>query len=290
MKAYHATEITNIISILRNGLVPSIGKNSRSVHEHNFLTYFSTRESINKWIKTFDIGDSVILEFDVESFNNRVGYSQDYFTTDIINPSNIMIEGIKLDEYYKLHKEKIDSALEESIKLKIKEVSNNLNNLVDLGMNNDPWNIRSTDPNIVEVMDLLIKIRSFDNKKIIKKELDEIMIRVKEILISNDLGIDESSILLSSLYTIYEDVMSDNPMISLEILNYITTILSINMYYRQLSRFNEKGILFTDENRIWDFDRLPLREINKKIYENNIFIELLEETVSLKENQSIIKA
>ena len=58
--AYHITDISNIKSTLFNGLIPSIGENSRQVHEHSFLTYFTTINNIKLWIKRFNLDKSKI--------------------------------------------------------------------------------------------------------------------------------------------------------------------------------------------------------------------------------------
>lgn len=118
--AYHITDISNIKSILFNGLIPSIGENSRQVHEHHFLTYFTTINNIESWIKRFNLDKKriVVLKFKCTNYGQRYDSVGDYFTSDIISPGKIIVveNGEQtLKDYYQQNSGVIELELKKSV-------------------------------------------------------------------------------------------------------------------------------------------------------------------------------
>ena len=59
--AYHITDISNLKSVFTDGIVPNIGENSRQMHEHHCLTYFTTFDCIETWINRFHLDKNRIV-------------------------------------------------------------------------------------------------------------------------------------------------------------------------------------------------------------------------------------
>ena len=152
----------------------------------------------------------------------------------------------------------------------------------------DSWSYNETEPNIIKTIDLLKKIRYLTDKNKYKELIESIINESLMKLMNNNLEINEDSEIYKSLNIIFLDSISDNPQIDITELNYVTQIISVNMYCRQLNRYKRTQKKYGSDNTIWDFDALPLEEIQKSLKNDN-FINLLHETTILHEKSKDIK-
>lgn len=286
--AYHITDISNLKSVFTDGIVPNIGENSRQMHEHHCLTYFTTFDCIETWINRFHLDKNriVILKFLCTSYGKRYDSANDFFTYESFLPEDILVETEEektLKEYYEKNKEKIELELSKSVLIEINFLKERLEQIEDTSLNPESgWNYNETEPNIVKTIDLLKKIRCLNNKNEYKEMIDLIKEKTINKLIENDLGITVESELYKSLNLIFNDCLLKNPQIDIKSLNIVTQILSVNLFYRQLDRYNRTQKKYGDDNTIWQYDRLPLEDIQNTL-KNEIFKELLNETTSLYE-------
>ena len=286
--AYHITDISNLKSLFTDGIVPNIGENSRQMHEHHCLTYFTTFDCIETWINRFHLDKNriVILKFLCTSYGKRYDSANDFFTYESFLPEDILVETEEektLKEYYEKNKEKIELELSKSVLIEINFLKDRLEQIEDTSLNPESgWNYNETEPNIVKTIDLLKKIRCLNNKNEYKEMIDLIKEKTINKLIENDLGITVESELYKSLNLIFNDCLLKNPQIDIKSLNIVTQILSVNLFYRQLDRYNRTQKKYGDDNTIWQYDRLPLEDIQNTL-KNEIFKELLNETTSLYE-------
>lgn len=286
--AYHITDISNLKSVFTDGIVPNIGENSRQMHEHHCLTYFTTFDCIETWINRLHLDKNriVILKFLCTSYGKRYDSANDFFTYESFLPEDILVETEEektLKEYYEKNKEKIELELSKSVLIEINFLKERLEQIEDTSLNPESgWNYNETEPNIVKTIDLLKKIRCLNNKNEYKEMIDLIKEKTINKLIENDLGITVESELYKSLNLIFNDCLLKNPQIDIKSLNIVTQILSVNLFYRQLDRYNRTQKKYGDDNTIWQYDRLPLEDIQNTL-RNEIFKELLNETTSLYE-------
>lgn len=288
--AYHITNKANIHSILQNGLVPSIGRNSRQINEHKLLTYFTTLDCVDTWIKGFklDRNKIIILKFLCTNYEKRLDPSNDCFTYDKIESKNITVidkEEASLKDYYLRNKEILD--LEETKKIieSIKIVMDRLNEIESATLTpEEDWDYNETEPNIIETVELLKSISCLDDKKSYVDTITLIKEKTLKKLIANDLGINKNSAIYETLNMLFDDALSNNSKVDIMSMNYATIMLSINLLYRQLDRYNRTSKRYGDDNRIWDFDRIHIDDIKRIFYKNTHLYELLEETKLLNIN------
>ena len=283
--AYHITDISNIKSIYVNGLVPSIGDNSRKVHESYPLVYFTTSPFIDRWIKRFDSDKDriIVLKFLCSNYGYRIDSANDCYTEEMISPSDITVVGEKEEsflDYYENNKDRIELELEKSIISDIKIIKDRLQEINQNDLTpEENWVYHETEPNIVKTIDLLVKIRDFKNKNKYRNLLEGIIYNSLEKLLNNDLGITKDSELYKAITMIFVDSMNNNYQLDIMSLNYLNELISVNLYLRQLDRYKRTGKKMGDDNNIWSFDDLHLDEIRKTLNNSN----LLGETIKLKE-------
>ena len=125
-----------------------------------------------------------------------------------------------------------------------------------------------------------------------KSEYKDIVELIKEKtlkkLIDNDLEITTESELYKTLNIIFDDCLLDKSQIDIKSINIITKILSINLFYRQLDRYHRTQKKYGDDNTIWQYDRLPLEDIQNTL-NNETFKDLLNETITLYNKSREIK-
>ena len=292
--AYHITDISNIKSILTEGIVPNIGENNRQMHEHHFLTYFTTLNCVDTWINRFHLDKNriVILKFLCKNYERRYDSANDFFTYDSFLADDIMVvekEEKTLKEYYENNKEKIELELNKSVLIDIKFLKERLdqiefaNTIPETG-----WDYIETEPNLVKTIDLLKKIRCLNNKSEYKDIVELIKEKTLKKLIDNDLEITTESELYKTLNIIFNDCLLDKSQIDIKSINIITKILSINLFYRQLDRYHRTQKKYGDDNTIWQYDRLPLEDIQNTL-NNETFKDLLNETITLYNKSREIK-
>lgn len=292
--AYHITDISNLKSIFTDGIVPDVGENSRQVHEHHCLTYFTTFNCVETWINRFHLDKNriVILKFLCTNYVKRYDNANDFFTYDSFLPEDISVvteEEKKLKDYYDENKEKIELELNKRVLIDIKFLKERLDQIEVASLNPEAvWVYNETEPNIVKTIDLLKKIRYLNNKNEYKDMIDLIKEKTLKKLINNDLGITEESELYKSLNIIFNDCLLDKSQIDIMTLNIVTQILSINLFYRQLDRYNRTQKKYGNDNTIWQYDRVPLKNIQNTL-KNESFKELLNETTSLYEKSKETK-
>lgn len=292
--AYHITDISNLKSIFTDGIVPDIGENSRQVHEHHCSTYFTTFNCVETWINRFHLDKNriVILKFLCTNYVKRYDSANDFFTYDSFLPEDILVvteEEKKLKDYYDENKEKIELELNKRVLIDIKFLKERLDQIEVASLNPESdWVYNETEPNIVKTIDLLKKIRYLNNKNEYKDMIDLIKEKTLKKLINNDLGITEESELYKSLNIIFNDCLLDKSQIDIMTLNIVTQILSINLFYRQLDRYNRTQKKYGNDNTIWQYDRVPLKDIQNTL-KNESFKELLNETTSLYEKSKEAK-
>lgn len=292
--AYHITDISNLKSIFTNGIVPNIEENSRQMHEHHCLTYFTTFNCVETWINRFHLDKDriVILKFLCTNYVKRYDSANDFFTYDSFLPEDILVvteEEKTLKEYYENNKEKIELELNKSVLIDIKFLKERLDQIEVTSLNPESgWDYNETEPNVVKTIDLLKKIICLNNKNEYKDSIDLIKEKTLKKLIENDLGITSESELYKSLNLIFNDCLLDKSQIDIMALNIVTQILSINLFYRQLDRYNRTQKKYGNDNTIWQYDRLPLENIQNTL-KNETFKELLNETTSLYEKSKEVK-
>lgn len=292
--AYHITDISNLKSIFTDGIVPDIGENSRQVHEHHCSTYFTTFNCVETWINRFHLDKNriVILKFLCTNYVKRYDSANDFFTYDSFLPEDILVvteEEKKLKDYYDENKEKIELELNKRVLIDIKFLKERLDQIEVASLNPESdWVYNETEPNIVKTIDLLKKIRYLNNKNEYKDMIDLIKEKTLKKLINNDLGITEESELYKSLNIIFNDCLLDKSQIDIMTMNIVTQILSINLFYRQLDRYNRTQKKYGNDNTIWQYDRVPLKDIQNTL-KNESFKELLNETTSLYEKSKEAK-
>ena len=286
--AYHITDISNLKSIFINGLVPNIGENSRQMNEHHCLTYFTTSDCIDTWINRFDLDKNrvVILKFICTNYEKRYDSANDYFTHDSFSPKDIIVlseEEKVLEEYYEQNKTKIELELKKSILDDLMILKERLDHIELASLNPETdWDYCETEPNVVKTIDLLKKIRFLDNKQEYKEIIESIKEKTLKKLLNNDLKITTESELYKTLSIIFNDSLLEYPQIDIMDLTYITRIISINLFYRQVDRYKRTQKKYGDDNTIWHLDRLPLVEIQNNM-KKELFNNLLNETISLYE-------
>lgn len=288
INAYHITDISNIKSIYIDGIIPNIGENSRQMHEHNFLTYFTTLDCIDTWINRFNLDKNriVILKFLCTNYEKRYDSANDYFTSNSFLPEEISVitDGeVTLNEHYERNKEKIELELNKSILNDIKILKERLEQIEDTNLIPETdWNYNETEPNIIKTIDLLKKIRCLNNKNEYKNTINFIKEKTIKKLLENDLEITTDSELYKSLNIIFDDSLLDKPQTDIMSLNIVTQLISVNLFYRQLDRYKRTQKKYGNDNTIWQFDRLQLEEIQDTL-KKDVFNGLLNETIFLFE-------
>lgn len=86
---YHLTSVDNLPSILRNGIVPSIGDNSRDCNELRPLIYLCDYDSIPYW--SILLGHKTVLTLNVSDLNLQTYYyrGRNYSYVESISDSSI---------------------------------------------------------------------------------------------------------------------------------------------------------------------------------------------------------
>lgn len=289
ISAYHMTNISNIKSIVQDGLVPDIGRNSKMVHEVNFLVYFTTKPHIDKTIKMLKIDPNqvVILNFKCDEYGNRGDYL-DCCTKKHIKPEEIRVivdeQSLTLNEFYDLNKNKIDLYHSKRIVDQIEIIKERLNEIRYKKVSKeDAWDFEQIDPDIISTIYLLKLLRYHNNKDEYKEIIDKIKEQTFSKLKENEIDFNEESEFFRVLDFLFKDSMRDNHKINILDFNYLSAILIINLYYRQCIRFNETGKKPDDENNIWDISIINLADIPN----NSMLKKLIEETKIIHDNMSV---
>lgn len=278
--AYHMTDIAHIKSIVKDGLVPDIGKSSRGLPENNFLVYFTTKQYIDKVIDMLDMNKTtaVILNFECDDYGNR-GEFLDCCTKKHIFPDDIKVivneQSISLAEYYKNNKERIDLYHDKAIAEEISRIQKRLDEIKnkDVKAEEDPWDYDEVDPSILSTLDLLKLLRYSESKEKYRKIIFQIKEQTYEKLFNNDLNVNEESEFYKTLDYLFRDSLEEVQKIDISLFNYIMTALIINLYYRQCERCNRIGKKESDENNIWSIDRINYNDIPDNKMLNNLIKE-----------------
>lgn len=288
ISAYHMTDLSNIKSIVQDGLVPDIGRNSKMVHEVNFLVYFTTNPYIDKTIKMLQLNpnSAVILNFECDDYANRGDYL-DCCTKKHIKPEEIKVivneQPLTLGDFYNSNKEKIDLYHDKKIADCISKINERLKEIKDKKVEEeDVWDYEQIDPDIISTMYLLKLLRNHDRKSDYKEVIKSIKSRTFSKLKENKVNFTENTEIYNVLDYLFEDSMEDNHKISILDFNYLSAILIINLYYRQCIRYNETGKKPDDNNDIWNIDIINLADLPK----NNMLSKIIEETKSIHEQMS----
>lgn len=286
--AYHMTSQANVHSILLNGLVPSIGSNSKQVQEQNLLTYFTTLDCVDTWINRFNLDrdDIVLLKFPCSNYIKRMDSANDYFTKDVISSEKILVVGdeeLSLEDFYQQNKEVLDLAEKKRTTTTIKRVVDRLDliNKNEITLE-DGWDYFEVDPDIVETMEALKSVKALDNKSEYQDILASIKDQTLQKLVNNDLGITTNSAFYQTIDTLFNDTMADKSNINLETMNCLTVLLRVNLFYRQLDRYNRIGKKYED-NPKWRFDTIENMD-RIMITNHESFGHLLDETKKLYED------
>lgn len=287
---YHMTSKANVHSILLNGLVPSIGANSQQVYEHNLLTYFTTYDCVDTWIKRFNLDrdDIVLLKFSCRDYVKRLDSANDFVTKEIIPANNIIVVGDEetlLEDYYLTNKEMFDYAENKKVVAQIKTLVDRLGAINGLEIVADEgWNYTEVDPDILTTMDVLKRISSLDNKDDYKNILCDIRNHTLDCLVDNDLGVTSECELFKSINSMFDNAMTGEPKISLFEKNCLTVLIGVNLLYRQLDRYHRIGKKYEDKTG-WRFDTLEGFDIPEK---STLLTNLFEETKILYESSKKI--
>lgn len=289
---YHITNKSNIYSILKNGLLPNIGKNSRSVGEQNFLIYFTTFNFIDTWIERFKLDKTqiVILKFPCVKEGQRYDSANDCFTFDIIPPESISVidngEEFTLEKFYQKNKSLFDLEIVKNANTLLKTIIERLKQIEFTSLEPEQgWDYNEVDPNLIDILELLKIIRDLDNKKQFTDVLNSIKDQTLKKLCVNNLGITTESKIYKLLDTVFTDSLSNNPQFDLMLLNVLTVLVSVNMFYRQLDRYKRTSKKYGDENEIWNIDTLSRNPINDIINNNFNLKDIMDEIIILHSNK-----
>lgn len=289
---YHVTNKSCIKSILRNGLVPNIGKNSRSIREQHFLLYFTTFNFINTWIKRFNLDKDqiVILKFPCNKFEQRYDSANDFFTLDTIPPENISVidndEEIPLEIYYQKNKLLIDSETKKNLNELLENIIKRLHQIEFNSLESeDGWDYNETEPNLIDILDALKLLRDLDDKNQFCDVLNTIKSQTLKKLCANNLEITPESEIYILIDTVFIDTLSDDSQFDYMSLNIATILVSVDLFYRQLERYNKTGKKYGDENMIWNIDTLYMDSINDTINTNCRLKAIMDEIITLHSNK-----
>ena len=288
VSAYHMTDISNMKSIVKDGLVPDIGRNSMMVQENNFLVYFTSKPNIDKTIKMLKLNpdQSIILNFKCDDYGDR-GNMLDCCTKKHIKPEEISVivddKPISLDEFYNINKERINLYHDKKIVDCISSVSERLKEIKDKKVEaEDVWEYEQIDPDIISTMYLLKLLRNHDNKDKYKTLISSIKKQTFKRLKDTKIDFTEETEIYKVLDLLFEDSMKDNHEIEILNFNYLCAVLIINLYYRQCIRYNETGKVPDSANDIWNIDVINLSNIPV----NDLLNRLIEETKIVHEQMS----
>lgn len=291
---YHITNKSNINSILKNGLVPNIGKNSRYVKEQNFLLYFTTYNNIDTWIERFNLdkNEIVILKFPYDKFGQRYDSANDYFTFNTISPKNISLiddnKELPLNEFYQINKSVLELESLKKVNELLKRIIERLKQIEFVSLDSeDTWDYNEADPNLIDILEVLKLVRSLDCKNQYQDILNSIKNQTLKKLCTNNLEITSESKIYNLITEIFTDSLSDNPKFNLIDLNIATVLISVCLLYRQLTRYNRTGKKYGDDNRIWDIDTLNREPISDIINQNIYLKAVMEETFKKTNNNKI---
>lgn len=288
--AYHITEIANLRNIAKMGLVPDIGKNTKYVynHSHTFYTYFATLDKISYWMNLLKIDKDSVVLLKFESTNYHKGIIdnvEEYYTNEIITPDRINViydgEELPLIDFYHKYKKSIDMEADRSINRALTIVTNRLKQIEKLHIYPErKFEYHETEPNLVDIMDLLKKIRFSDNKSEFTRAVSVVKKMTLKKLIDNNLGITEKCALYKALDMLFDDALAKNPKLDNKVLNFVTPLLSINLYYRQYVRYIKTGKNYGYDNTIWELNKLSLEIMANRFGNNTYLLNLLEETIN----------
>lgn len=126
MEAYHTTSEEYITSIVKFGLIPNYGKNSRSVTDKRRVLFYSTKKGNEHWKNQFHNDKEVTLIFDAE---NEADYAftniEEMFTTRNVPADSIRVrlndEEISLEDYYNQNREYFDNLFASMVEKKFQE-------------------------------------------------------------------------------------------------------------------------------------------------------------------------
>lgn len=292
MDKYHITYKSSLNSILKNGLVPNIGKNSRSVKEQNFLVYFTTHEFIETWIERFNLDKNqiVILKFPHDETEQRYDGANDCFTCDTIPPEIISVvngsEELPLVDFYQKNKPLLDLETRKNATVLLKTINDRFEQIASSSLEpEDGWDYNEVDPNLIDIIDVLKMVRDLDDKTSFADILNSLKKQTLEKLCANNLEITPTSELYKLIDTIFNDSLSNNPQLDLMFLNVSTVLVSVNLLYRQLGRYNRTSKKYGDDNRIWNIDTLEREPISEIINNNSTLKGVLDETIMLIGNK-----
>jgi len=285
---YHITNKSSIYSILKNGLVPNIGKNSRDVKEQNFLIYFTTFNFIDTWIERFNLDKTqiVILKFLCDKAGQRYDSANDYFTDDIISPESISViddgKELSLENFYQKNKSLLNLETINKAATLLKTITERLKQIEFASLEpEEGWEYNEADPNLIDILEVLKIIRDLDDKEQFVDILNFIKSQTLKKLCTNNLEITSESEIYKLLDIIFTDSLSDNPQLDLMFLNISTVLLSVNLLFRQLDRYNRTAKKYGDDNRIWSIDTLYRDPVNDVINNNGSLKASMEEIIAL---------
>ena len=98
---YHITNRANLDSILKNGLIPQIGKNSLKNNEKRPYVFLCIKEHIPYWQILLEIDDAVILSIDTSGLNidNSAWICYKFLYEELCFENNIPPESIRVVDY-----------------------------------------------------------------------------------------------------------------------------------------------------------------------------------------------
>lgn len=103
MKLYHVTKLENVQNILKHGLIPYIGNNSKIIDEKSKRIYLCDFDSIPYWsvickgnvVLSIDIDESKMREYDFEVYKYTL--YKEFITTKSISSKYIKIINYKIN-------------------------------------------------------------------------------------------------------------------------------------------------------------------------------------------------
>jgi len=102
-------------------------------------------------------------------------------------------------------------------------------------------------------IELLKTVRSLENKDDYRPAMEDIRKRTLEQLANNQLGFTPDTELYKTINVLFDDSLSDKPLISLFEINSVTSLIGSNLLERFITRWNDTDKKYSEEFNQWSF-------------------------------------
>lgn len=323
-EGYHITSISNLASISQYGLTPRIGDRGKKVGEVDSLVCFTNKLSnVFIWMERFDFSNSnekiIVLKLDLEGISNipRIDNAGDYFTNELIEPERIqvleaIIDNVKdidintirkafigdkdnfnlqyenIQAYYLENKELLLQLELDKFKNKADNIIKELDEIAEVQpIAETDWDFNQTDPNLGELVNFIFGVsKCISSDTILQEKIKIIKSKIFPRILSCDLNITQDSALYITIFNLIDSCLNGNkPKYSNDDEEYIKKLINMNIYIRQIERYNRTGKRYSEEHKLGngnlDYLNIISDEYHKKNTTNNFINNLEIETFEL---------